>query len=246
MGRCEGGDESSAGKWKSLARRVLLLLVLALVMWGYEYSRAIAAEISPEVHYTTLLWFEEKLFGTPLIVFFQAHRTAVLDYLFSGVYSLHPAYIVLLLLYLLARNEELYIHAIISVGFAGLIAVVCYVLCPVAPPWIAVPGITRIQNPVLVYLGRGHSIDPNPYAAMPSMHVASAVLVGYYLMRAFPGSFVAKITTYSIIILMPVAVIYTGNHYLLDVIAGLIVAYISLKIADLAADKLAQRHYGNF
>jgi len=239
--RNEGGDKSPIGKRRSLTRRILLLLILALVMWGYEYSRAIAAKISPEVHYATLLWFEERLFGTPLIVFFQAHRTAVLDYLFSGVYSLHPAYIVLLLLYLLARNEELYIHAIISVGFAGIIAVACYVLCPVAPPWIAVPGVTRIQNPILVYLGRGHSIDPNPYAAMPSMHVASAVLVGYYLVRAFPNSIVAKITTCSIIILMPIAVIYTGNHYLLDVIVGLIVAYISLRIADLAVDKLVQR-----
>ncbi len=217
---------------KNLVKKFTLLLLLGLVFWGYEYSRAVAAKLSPEIHYTLLLKFEEKLFGSPLVLFFQAHRFILFDIIFSIIYSLHPAYILVLLLFLFLKDEKLYEHSIISFGFAGLVAIICYILCPVAPPWIAVPGITRLKNPVLVIFGHGHSIDPNPYAAMPSMHVASSILVAYYLMKLMPKSNIVKIIGYSLIVLMIIAVIYTGNHYLLDAIVGLLLAYGSLRISD--------------
>ncbi len=228
MTRANGRDWSPSG----LAKRIILLLILGIIVWAYEYSRALAATVRPDVHYTVPLEFEEKLFGEPLVVLFQSHRNIIFDGLFSFIYILHPTYLVLLFLILIFSKKELYIHSIISIGVASIFAIICYILCPVAPPWIAVPGITRMPNLFLIIFGRGHSIDPNPYAAMPSMHVATSIIIAYYLIRTAPGSKIVRYSSYSLIILMSIAVIYTGNHYILDIIGGVIVAYASLRTAD--------------
>ena len=220
-------------KRRDLLERLALLVILGGVVWGYEYSRALAATFRPDVQYVIPLRFEEKFFGEPLVILFQSHRNIVLDGLFSFIYILHPSYLIILLLFLVFSHERLYIHAILSVGIASMIAILCYIFFPVAPPWIAVPGITRIQNLFLILFGRGHSVDPNPYAAMPSMHVASSIIVAYYLIRLAPKSRIIQYFSYSLIILMILSVIYTGNHYLLDVIGGVVVAYISLRASDI-------------
>ncbi len=213
--------------------RVALAMPFAAIFILYEESRSIAFKLNSGVTYSLPLSFEEYFFGAPLAVFFQLHRVWFLDVFCSVVYSLHPLYLLILILYLLIFDLDNYIHALVTVGTASLIAVATYIAWPVAPPWIAYPGITRIPNIVFRALGLEKSIDPNPYAAMPSMHVAYSFFFYYYIKRAF-GDRHAKLLLmgYFMVIAVPFAVIYTGNHYLLDVVAGFMVAVISVKIGD--------------
>ncbi|MCE4601239.1 MAG: phosphatase PAP2 family protein [Desulfurococcales archaeon] len=206
----------------------------AVIFILYEASRSIAFRFNSGVTYGLPLSFEEHFFGAPLAVFFQLHRVWLLDVFCSIIYSLHPLYLFILILYLLVFDLDNYIHALVTVGTASLIAVATYIVWPVAPPWIAYPGITRIQNIVFRALGLEKSIDPNPYAAMPSMHVAYSFFFYYYIKKAF-GNKHAKLLLigYFMVIAVPFTVIYTGNHYLLDVIAGFIVALVSVKIGDI-------------
>ena len=66
----------------------------------------------------------------------------------------------------------------------------------------------------------------NPYAAMPSLHAADALIVGIFLFRA-TRSWWSK----AIWALWPAwvwfCVLATANHFWLDVLAGIVVALIS-------------------
>lgn len=116
-----------------------------------------------------------------------------------------------------------------AVTFAfGLVG---FILLPTAPPWLSDPGdVTRVTHHVVertsgVSLGgngsEGFWFEPNDLAAMPSIHVAVAVLVflvGMQVGRVFSvlGGIYA--------LLMTVAVVYLGEHFLLDAVFGWAVA----------------------
>jgi len=63
----------------------------------------------------------------------------------------------------------------------------------------------------------------NPYAAMPSLHAMDALIVGI-VMFGVVRSRVAKALWFAWPIWVSFAVISTGNHYWLDVVAGFAIA----------------------
>ena len=69
----------------------------------------------------------------------------------------------------------------------------------------------------------------NPYAAMPSLHAADALIVGYVLFKACRHWWSKALWA-----LWPAwvwfCVMATANHYLLDVLAGILVAIVSLLV----------------
>jgi PAP2 superfamily len=95
-----------------------------------------------------------------------------------------------------------------------------FFLFPTAPPRVLdgfvdtlseVSGID-IEHPLLIRLY-------NPVAALPSLHVAFAVLTGAAIAER-AGSPVAKAAAYSYAPLVSLVVIGTGNHYAADAVAG--------------------------
>ena len=120
--------------------------------------------------------------------------------------------------------------SVVWVVYGGL---ALYLLVPTVPPWMAaelfqvLPGITHISAeiystsvPVLQ-----SAFDVNPVAAMPSLHTAmptvSAVVAVIYLgWRSWP-ILLYPLTVYA-------SILYLGEHYLVDVLAGLLLAVIVL------------------
>jgi membrane-associated phospholipid phosphatase len=118
-----------------------------------------------------------------------------------------------------------------------LMAIVGYTLFPLTPPrllpndWGFVDTLT-IYGPQYYGDHRGESLFNgygalpnmvNVYAAMPSMHVAWSVIAGALLAASLARYRWAPSLMFIHPTLMAVAVVVTANHYLLDVIAGLIV-----------------------
>lgn len=218
---------------------IYLVSPLVVILILYEYSRSLAFRLGPAIDYNLPLSVENAIFGAPLAVYFQSASFWLFNLVFSIVYSLHPTYFILLLLYLLIYKKDLYKHALVAVTIASGIAIALYIFWPVAPPWIAVPGITRIPNYVFRILGIEKSIDPNAYAAMPSMHVAYAYFFAYYsLILGSRSKRLLVLAGRLILLFMPITVIYTGNHYLLDVLAGIGVAVLSIEAANIAYRKI--------
>ena len=68
----------------------------------------------------------------------------------------------------------------------------------------------------------------NPYAAMPSMHVGWTLLLAIGLYGIAHG--VARVVVVAHPAIMTVAVVATGNHYLLDALAGATIALVALAL----------------
>ena len=110
--------------------------------------------------------------------------------------------------------------------FANLVGLLGYVFMPTAPPrmfpeWGFVDTLAQ-------YSSVNHSsgliaFASNPYAAMPSLHAMDALIVGI-VMFGVVRSRIAKALWLAWPIWVSFAVISTGNHYWLDVVAGFAIA----------------------
>jgi membrane-associated phospholipid phosphatase len=130
----------------------------------------------------------------------------------------------LTLLWVYLRRHERFSRFRNTILLANLIGLIGFVLMPTAPPWMFphmgfVDGVNH-QSALLQTLG-------NSYAAMPSLHAADALIVGFFMV-ATSRTIVAK----ALWALWPLwvwfCVIATANHYVLDVLAGIGVAVTAL------------------
>jgi membrane-associated phospholipid phosphatase len=121
----------------------------------------------------------------------------------------------LALLWVYLRRHEAFSkfrNAIIGANLVGLIG---YILLPTAPPRMfpSIGFIDHHSNGVV-------QLAANPYAAMPSLHAADALIVGLVL-----SSLVRRPIWKIVWLVWPAwvsfAVMATGNHFWLDVAAGL-------------------------
>ena len=142
----------------------------------------------------------------------------------------------LIWLYLYRNEHFAFVRNMFLVAMA--IALVGYAAFPTAPPrLLPEAGFT---DTIAAFTGAAQdsqtvNILVNPYAAMPSMHIAFALLV------AVPGMSLARLgSTRALWSAYPVAVLFaivvTGNHFWLDAAAGAAVACM----AAVAAHRLAR------
>jgi hypothetical protein len=110
-----------------------------------------------------------------------------------------------------------------SILLANLIGLVGYVFVPTAPPRLLGVGFVNSHHDGLVRLAA------NPYAAMPSLHAADALIVGVVLFSLCRNQWAKLVWA-----LWPAwvwfAVMATGNHFWLDCIAGIGVAILAMTV----------------
>jgi membrane-associated phospholipid phosphatase len=136
----------------------------------------------------------------------------------------------LALLWVYLRRNEAFVRFRNAILLANVIGLVGYVLLPTAPPRMF-PDLgfnDTLSNFSELNHGSGViEFAANPYAAMPSLHAADALIVGLVL-ASVCRSKVAKVLW----LLWPAwvwfSVMATGNHFWLDVLGGVIVASIAL------------------
>ena len=114
------------------------------------------------------------------------------------------------------------ICSVFDLGLAG------YFLVPTAPPWWAaeqgrIQGMRRIMvdvgqqvwgrmwSPLYGFLGG------NPLAAMPSLHFATSLMAAHVLAEASP---VAGAAGWTYAATLGFALVYLGEHYVIDLLAG--------------------------
>ena len=105
---------------------------------------------------------------------------------------------------------------------ANALALIVYAAFPVAPPRLVLAS--GLQDVLRTSVGvdlHGGALSAlfNPYAAVPSMHVAYAILVGLAVWLLADAHLVRLVgALYPALIVL--AVVATGNHYVLDAAAG--------------------------
>ena len=137
-------------------------------------------------------------------------------------------------LWIVSRAEWVrWIRRYVAMNFAGL---TIYFLYPMAPPWMAsrdgfIGPVTRITSRGWDEIGlERQSIIfgglPNKVAAMPSLHAGFSFLLVLYAIQRLRSPARWLLLAYPLT--MSAALVYTGEHYVVDAIAGALVALLVL------------------
>jgi membrane-associated phospholipid phosphatase len=137
------------------------------------------------------------------------------------------------LVYVLLRRREQFARAATFVYAVFDLGAIVYWAVPTAPPWyaarhgrMALPDMPRVRRMMEEYgaefwednWGPLYSfLGGNPLAAMPSLHFATSVMAAHVLTDAGP---VAGAVGWAYALTLGFALVYLGEHYLVDLLAG--------------------------
>jgi hypothetical protein len=129
----------------------------------------------------------------------------------------------LAVLWVYLRRHDAFVGFRNSVLLANLIGLVGYVLMPTAPPRLLGVGFANQHRDGIIQLAA------NPYAAMPSLHAADALIVAVILVSVSRTWWARALWA-----IWPAwvwfAVMATGNHFWLDCLAGVVVALVAMGV----------------
>jgi len=134
---------------------------------------------------------------------------------------------------------------------SSTLAFICFALYPTAPPRFfdgSNPGAENLGfvDSLVVYWGVGGPSSQrfyNPYAAMPSCHLAWALMIGvglWWMTKSRWGRAIGVMLP----TIMLVGIVATANHFILDAVGGAALLGISIGLAALfyrLKDRLAER-----
>jgi PAP2 superfamily protein len=232
-----------------------LALVLAVydVLRGHADGLLFSAWYRPQIEADAFLfggtvptvWLQEKLWDASHVHWY--------DYAAWAVYVSYfvATYLVAALLWFFARDQ--FRRYVGCVALLAGMAYVTFALFPAAPPWLAsrsgeLEYTTRLIGPISAHIPflslsfeglfeRGWEYA-NPVAAVPSLHAAYTLLITLFLWRStrwgrpllalYPAA-------------MAFALVYTAEHYLVDILLGWAYTLLAIWIVDRIASALERR-----
>src|SRR5262249_27710765 len=216
-------------------RRYLLDFVpFALLIMLYAECRGLAHLASPHPFYRPQLWLERHLFaGVPAVWlqdYFWHGSMTWYDAVAAKVLNLHFVVPPLVAFALWVRGRTLFFRFASSMILLSFASAVVFLVYPSAPPWAAaharmldvvkLPPVNDVSS-----LGTATPAPANPYAAIPSPHARYAFLAALTAAGRLLGSRMRRLRRLAgLCFLYPfaqaLAVIYTGNHYVVDIVIG--------------------------
>ena len=180
----------------------------------------------------------------------QTSHLNALDYVLVVVYISYfviPPATAVLLWWFRSRWFPYFTLAIVVTLYVG---VAINFLVPTAPPWMAsqqgyMPDFQRLVPKLLNHVVPGifntgdKTAGPNDVAAMPSLHIAIVAVTSFYFMTT--GK-VGKILGVFYICAMGFALVYLGEHYVTDIVAGFLIALISWLAVSWALNRRYVHH----
>lgn len=132
------------------------------------------------------------------------------------------------ILFLKNRRDYNFYRTVVFINLTA--AVLTFMVFPVASPF-AIPGVglsdTIQEFGPKFYGSEGMASYYNISAAMPSLHFSWTVILGVLFWRAFPGWYRSAGLLYPVLTFF--AITLTGNHFILDAIAGGVLAVLSFR-----------------
>jgi membrane-associated phospholipid phosphatase len=175
------------------------------------------------------VWLQQRYLSPGAVHWYDAAATLV--------YVTHFLATPVMAAVLWLRNRKLwlgFVRRVLALAVAGLLT---YIVFPAAPPWYA--SRTGDIGPVVRASGRGwfwlhinHAGNllqegqaaSNPVAAMPSLHTGYATIIALFVLSTVASRFAWLMLLYPA--LMAVSLVYLGEHYVVDVVAGIVYALV--------------------
>ncbi|GAC1391290.1 MAG: hypothetical protein NVSMB46_03200 [Candidatus Saccharimonadales bacterium] len=235
--------------WGQGKQFLLRFTPFILLLLSYDALRGFASIVNKHVHYTFMANFDRFIFGVLPTSWLQQQLYAGhlhwYDFYFYGLYMLHfivPIIFAIILWKKRVGGYSRFIVGLLILSYGGFIT---YILYPAAPPWMSaqlgyIEHLHRISSDVWYGIGVHnfpslyHHFAPNDVAAVPSLHAAYPTLVWLFSYRFFDKKYSIPLLLYPVSIWF--GVIYLGEHYVFDVLLGIIYAFISYIVANKLLD----------
>jgi membrane-associated phospholipid phosphatase len=214
-------------------------LGLQFLIWfgflaAYQVARGVADRDPTRafVNGWRVIGIEQRMIGLgELTLQGWTQSSKVLEALVSWTYwNSEFTVIGLALLWVYLRRNEAFTRFRNTILLANVLGLVGYVLLPTAPPrfFTSVGFIDTVGQ----FGGLNHGsglvqLAANPYAAMPSLHAADALIVGVIL-ASVSRRLVFKVAWLLWPLWVWFSVMATGNHFWLDVLAGIMLAALTM------------------
>ena len=230
-------------------RKFILGFSIFIVYWiVFDYMKAFPNYLYGSVNIEQLYnleksWFRISLNGRIITPneYWVANQNVFLDIMGGIFYLLWIPVPLAFATYLFFRNRKQYLYFSLTFVLVNFLGFVVYYLYPAAPPWyVQYYGFTfqesTLSNPAGLLRFDQHLSTPvfqaiyskgsNVFAAMPSLHSSYPVVVLYYSIKNK-----LKISNIFFVVVMLgiwFTAVYSGHHYILDVLAGIICAWIGI------------------
>jgi hypothetical protein len=220
-------------RWRRLPW-ILEVISIALGYGLYSFARLLAPSSDATAHAYRLLDLERAfgLFHELAFNAFLVQHHWLIE--FASYYYATAHFVITPLVLMWLFRQHSWAYAILRSGLvlATLVALVVYATWPLAPPRFVVSGAvdTVFQSPV-IWAREGAASFVNEFAAMPSLHVAWAVWCSVAVITVMKTRWRHLAWAYPLTTTW--VVVATANHYLLDAVAGLVVAVVPLWLCGL-------------
>lgn len=175
--------------------------------------------------------------------FFHIHHCAFMDFM-AGIFYLCwvPVPILFGLGLYFTRQRKVYPHFALVFLFVNILGFIGYYIHPAAPPWYVmnygfepilntpgdVAGLGRFDEMTGLTIFHGlYGRNANVFAAVPSLHSAYMVVTLFYAMKARCATWL-RIVFAIIMAGIWFTAVYSGHHYLIDVILGILCALLGI------------------
>ncbi|HEY2174102.1 MAG TPA: phosphatase PAP2 family protein [Mycobacteriales bacterium] len=233
--------------WASFRRVLIDWLPFTAVLIAYDYTRGIADNLGIATHVIEPAHADMWLFHGVLPTYWLQQHLFVpghprwYDAVVTLVYTSHFLVTPIAAVILWVRNRQRWVGFITRIIVLSLAGLLTYVLYPMAPPWYAaraglIEPVRRISSVGWQVLGLNHAgsvlagaqASVNAVAAMPSLHTATATLIALYFIPRAPWW--GKILLACYPLLMGLALVYSGEHYVLDLLFGYVYAVVVMVV----------------
>src|SRR5256885_7233130 len=202
-----------------------------LLFFAYEAMRGFAAKTGFAPH--DLSGLERAVLGgnLPTLIlqehFYDPARVQPWDLISLVLYFMHFPLPIVVGFIFWTRSREHYWRFISALLLMSFIAFLTYLVYPSAPPRLQfLHQVHWVTNETVVKLFGGDyfvspiysHLNPNQYAAFPSLHAAFPLLAAVYAWNRYRALSVA-LTIWTAGVW--VAIVYLGEHYFVDALAGL-------------------------
>lgn len=249
--------------WASIVWLVRDWLPFIGVLVLYDLTRGLADTLGMPLHMADLAALESQMFGgTVPTVWLQSHIYPMSQWggssggwwhvVVTAVYVSHFLVTPIIAAVLWLRNRGRWISFTAHVVGVALLGVTTYILVPAAPPWYAaargvIPPVDRLSGlgwDVLGLHSAGSLLDQgqakvNLVAALPSLHTAYAALVLLFFWPILNWVCRLLLTLYPL--LMGLILVYSGEHYVIDILLGWVCAGLVTVIVSLVRTRHRHR-----
>lgn len=231
-------------------RKFILGYSVFIVFWIiFDSMKAFPNYNFNKIHIEDLYNLEKNIFGiksqSNLLVtpneFAEINSNRFLDFL-SGLFYINWVPVPLFMaFYLFYRDKKEFLNFSLTFLLINLIGFTVYYIFPAAPPWYVkeygfnlkfntpgnAAGLLRFDSLLNINLFKSlYSKSSNVFAAMPSLHSAYPVVTLFYGIKNNLG----KVNILLVVFMLGIwfSAIYSGHHYILDVITGVLCAIIGI------------------